>query len=142
MFFSLSQLYSTSLGLLWCLLCASTTCIAGLCFNVCILEEESRTKIESNFSLLCFHLCSFSCTVTSKLLVSPWNSHVHMTVYLLYLFSYGNLLTMRANTSGACGTRCGKFWLVKANSFSEVLLLFCVPSRGKERYEERCQKRI
>lgn len=96
-FFSpLSPLCSTCLGLLWYLLCASTTWPAGLSFNVYILREEDRTKSESKFSLLHSHLCSYSCMVTSKLLVSPWYTPVPMKT--IYLFSFGNLLAMQANT--------------------------------------------
>lgn len=130
-FFPLSQLYSTGLDWPWCLLCASSTCNPGLCFNVCILGEEVKTKRGSKFSLLRSHLCSFSCMVASKFLVSPWYPHVHMKTE--YLFSYGNLLTMQANSSGGCGAMCGKSWLVKVHSSSEVVSFFCVPSRGNDR---------
>lgn len=93
--------------MLGCLLCASTTCIAGLCFNACILGEEDRTEGESKLSLLCTHTYYFLARVTSSLLIFPRYIHAHTK--RVYLFVYGNLITMQTSRTGACGARGGKF---------------------------------
>lgn len=135
-FFPLNQLYSTHLGLLWCLLRASTTCIAGLCFNVCIFRgRRQKERVNFPYQVLIHAIfidgdIKFTCI-----------SMIHACAYENNLLVYGNLLTMQANTPGTCGARGGKFQLVKSSSSSEALSLFHMLSRRKERQEERCQNR-
>lgn len=77
----------------------------------------------------------FSCKGDIKFTYIPM---IHSCTYEKSVFIfYGNLITVQASRTGACGARGGKFWLVKVSSSSEVLLLLqdvlYAQDGGKER---------